>query len=889
MKTVHLVIDDKSIAVPEGTNIFQAAIDNNIYIPGLCYQPKLPQFGGCRLCMVEVTERRTGHRFACAHPVSEGMIVKVNTPKITRYRKAVMEYLLAHHPLDCPTCDKSGECGLQNISYDLNLAPGRFKTTRMNAPVIRDNPLLELNRNRCVLCGRCVSTCKEIEGLGAIDFQNRGIKTVIGTAFDKPLDCSFCGGCVAVCPTGAWQDRTLGFGGRSWEFMKTPTICPYCSVGCTIVLNTKASPPRRDGGVDTVKRVTSDDYTGINEGNLCVKGRFGYEFIHSSERINSPLLRRDNELIPVSWDEAIACISENFKKIIAEHGGASIGGLGSEKCTNEENYLFQKFCRTVLKTNNIDNLSNIKSPFLNGLIHKSVIHGYASASIKDIETATTLFFFGADITEAHPVLGNMARKAIRLKGANLVIANARNVQFQSQARSDVRLRYALGSQVALVNAIMKAIIEGNLVDLKTVEASTNNFPALRGQLNNFDPKDSLQLTGISADTIKQAATLLTNNGNSYLVCGKDVEEDPRGADIIEALLNLCALINAGHNADANSARVSIFFSRSHNNSQGVNDVGVVPGYLPGYADIENASSREKVENVWGMKLPDDMCKKNNQDVFDLALQDKLKALYIMGENPVINHPDGKKVQDALQKVGFIVVQDTFLTETARSANVVLPSATFAEKEGTFTNMGMLVQRLNKAIPPVGNARPDWQIISEIAKKMGHPFAYTSPKDVMVELERVSPVYSGIIYDRLKRKEFHWTSFFLTKNKPLKYTFSVIEPGVLNISVSKDFPFTLLTGASLNHQGTFSRHTKALMSVAPECFVEISRNDARAMGVNNGDVVIIESARSKIKLKAKVSGKVSEGMVFISEDYEWQPVNLLRDGAYTPVRIHKEIG
>lgn len=310
MNIVQLVIDDKPISAPEGTNVFHAAMNNGIYIPGLCYHPKLSQFGGCRLCFVEITERkRTGHRFACAHPVSEGMVVKVNTPRVVRYRKSVMEYLLAHHELSCPTCDKSGECGLQNITYELNLAPGRFRTVRMHYPVIRDNPVLELNRNRCVLCGRCVSTCKEIEGLSAIDFQNRGFKTVVGTAFDRPLECSFCGGCVAVCPTGAWQDRTLGFRGRAWEFTSTPTICPYCSVGCTVVVDTKAG---------NVRRIVSNDRLGINEGNLCVKGRFGHEFIHSPERLKTPLIRRNGEFSPATWNDALDYVSKRFQEIIQD-------------------------------------------------------------------------------------------------------------------------------------------------------------------------------------------------------------------------------------------------------------------------------------------------------------------------------------------------------------------------------------------------------------------------------------------------------------------------------------------------------------------------------------------------------------------------------------------
>ena len=876
MKTIHLVIDDKPIIAPEGTNIFQAALDNGIYIPGLCYHPKLSQFGGCRLCMVEVTERRTGHRFACAHPVSEGMIVKVNTPKVIRYRKSVMEYLLVHHELSCPVCDKAGECSLQDITHELNQAPSRFKAVRMDYPVVRDNPVLELNRNRCILCGRCVSTCKEIEGIAAIDFQNRGIKTVIGTAFDRPLNCSFCGGCVAVCPTGAWQDRTLGFKGRSWEFSKVPTICPYCSVGCTIILNTK---------MESVRRITSDDYLGINEGNLCVKGRFGHEFIHSPERIKTPLIRKNGELSPTSWDEAIEYVAKRFQQIINEQGGTAIGGIGSEKCTNEDNYLFQKFCRSVLGTDNIDNMANIKSPALNGLIYESVIHGMTSASLKDIEHANTLFFIGADMTEAHPVAGGMARKAIRLNNANLIIANERGVQFNSIARNDIRLQYTLGSQIILINALIKVIIGEKLVDFKKVETSTNNFYKLRSLFNEFHVEEASKITGVTKEAIRNAALLLTKPGNCYIICGKDIEENPLAEDAIRALMNLCALLNPAYRGDAGSGKVSLFFSRSHNNSQGVNDVGVVPGFFPGHVNINDASNKEKIEKSWGVKFPDAILKKDAENVIDLALNGKLKALYIMGENLVVNYPNGKKIKEACKKIDFIVVQDTFLTETAQLADVVLPAVTFAEKEGTFTNMGMTVQRLNKAIKPVGDAKPDWQIICGLSQKMGQACSYVSTKEILTEIESISPVYAGINYDRLRRKEFHWASSVYNKNKSAKYTFSMVKPKSSEIKKYKDFPFVLLTGASLNHQGTFSRHSKSLISVAPECFVEINKKDAQVLQINNGDRVTIESAQNKLTIKAKVTNKLPERTVFVSEDHEWVPLNLLREGGYTPVKIY----
>lgn len=837
--------------------------------------------------MVEVTESRTRHRFACAHPVSEGMIVKVNTPKVVQYRKSVMEYLLAHHELSCPTCDKAGECGLQDITHELNQAPSRFRVVRMNAPIIRDNPVLELNRNRCILCGRCVSTCREIEGIGVIDFQKRGINTYIGTAFDKPLGCSFCGGCLAVCPTGSWQDRSFAFRGRPWELKKTQTICPYCAVGCTIVVNTKSVPMLLDGGQETVRRVTSDDHLGVNEGNLCIKGRFGHEFIHAEGRIKTPFIRKDGELLPATWPEAIRYASEKFRQVINGHGGKAIAGIGSEKATNEDNYLFQKFCRSVLGTNTIDNLANMKSPSLNSLIYKSVAYGLAALSLQEVETANTLFFFGADVTEAHPVIGNMARKAIRMNDAHLIIANMRDIVFRSTAKKSIRLHYTAGSQIALVNALIKVILDKKLVDLSKVESGTNNFRELLSFLDDYNVKKASQLTGVSKETIRDTAIALAKPGRCIIVCGKDIQEDPLASDTIEALMNLCTLVNTAYYTDTNSCRISLLFSRSHNNSQGINDMGVVPEFLPGYVDIHDVPGRERVEKLWGITFPSDFFENKSVPVLDLILQGKVKGLYVMGTNPAVECIPARELRKALKKIDFLVVQDAFLTETAQFADVVFPASTFAEKEGTFTNMGMTVQRLNKVLLPIGDSKPDWQIICELAREMGNNYPYASAKDILNEIERIVPMYTGINYDRLKRKEFYWASSVFDKNKQMKYTFRCIPPKVSGIKKNTGFPFLLYAGASLNHQGTFSRYSKTLVSVAPECFVEINRKDASGMDIQNGDMVCVESTHDSIKLKAKITSRLPAGMVFLSEDYEWVPINLLRTGTYTPVRVYKE--
>ncbi|MCR4344416.1 MAG: NADH-quinone oxidoreductase subunit NuoG, partial [Candidatus Scalindua sp.] len=794
---INLKIDNKDISVPGGTNIFKAAKDNGIYIPGLCYHPKLTQYGGCRLCMVEVTERgRTRHRFSCAQPVAEGMTVKTKTPETEKYTKSVMEYLLAHHPLDCPTCDKSGECGLQEVTHDLKLSVGRFKSVRLHEPMKRDNPLLELNTNRCILCGRCVKVCKEIAGVGAIDYQNRGFKTVVGTAFDKPLDCSFCGGCVSVCPTGSWQDRTLKFRARPWELKKTPTICTYCAVGCSLVINSKNNE---------VMRVTADENLnlGINESNLCVKGKFGHEFINSDKRIKTPLIKKGGKLCPASWEDALEHVSNRFSKIIKNSGGNAIGGIGSEKCTNEDNYLFQKLCRTVLGTNNIDNISNMKSPSLNRLINNSVAYGMASTSLEGIENADTVFFVGADVSEAHPVVGSMVRKAIRVNKTKVIIANVRNVEFGCEARNLLRLNYKQGTQTTLINAMMKVIVDEKLVNLEKVADKTENFNELRSSLmaSELGIDKVSKATNIPEDSIRIAASSIAKAGNCYIVCGKDIEEDPSGEEAIEALMNLCALVNKG-----DTDKVSIVFSRENNNSQGVNDMGVVPDYLPGYLDINDQENRDAVESAWGAKLSAELSKNSSGDIFDLAVKKKIKALYVMGENPIVNYPNGKKVKDAFKKAEFVVVQDSFLTETAQLADVVLPSSTFVEKGGTFTNMVMTVQRLHKAIPQVGDSKPDWQIICDLAEKMGHAFEYTTSKDIVDEIGKSVPIYEGIEVNRLRRKGFHWILSLYYKTKAEMYRFEVTSKKASAIKHNKKYPFILLTGSSLRHQGTYSRNS-----------------------------------------------------------------------------------
>ncbi len=517
------------------------------------------------------------------------------------------------------------------------------------------------------------------------------------------------------------------------------------------------------------------------------------------------------------------------------------------------------------------------------MIDESVQYGIAAASVEDIEKADTLFFVGADVAEAHPVIGSMARKAIRANNAKLIVANTRNIEFKSIARKDIRMQYRIGTQTQLINTLSNIIVKGNLVNLKKVEASTENFKEWYSSLKKADMgiRKVSVLTNVSEEAIKSVAGLLAKPGKCYIICGKDIEEDPSAENTIRALMDLCALVNAG-----GSDKVSLVFSRANNNSQGVNDMGVVPDFLPGYLDIDDQENRKKFEDSWRVKLSDDVSMEDSGNVFDLAAKGKIKALYVMGENPIVSSPNGKKAKAAFKKTDFVVVQDSFLTETAQLADVVFPASTYVEKEGTFTNMGMTVQGLNKVIEPVGDSRPDWQIVCELAKKMGHPYYYISPKAIKDEIGKCVSIYEGIENNNLEKDGFRWVSSEYGKFEPLKYSFSISTKKSPAIKRNRDYPFILLTGYSLRHQGTYSRNSSSLVALASECFIEINSNNARRTKIANGDMVKIESAQGKMKLKAKVTGRVPEGAVFVSEDYEWAPINDLRVNGYTTVRISK---
>jgi len=851
-KTINFKINGKDVSAPEGTVILEVANRQGFEVSNLCYNKKLKPFAACRTCMVEtVTDGKKELVYSCTQPVAEGMEVKINTDETNRYNKACLEMLLVEHPLDCPICDKSGVCPLQDNTDTLQLYNGRFDIHRRNEPSIKSNPIIEFYLNRCIMCGLCVRACDETQGVQALDFHKRGMSVGIGTANDEPLDCEFCGQCITVCPTGALMDMTSGARGLAAMFTSTLTTCNYCSWGCTIDLQSKKGK---------VLRIEADEGygVGINEGNLCAKGRFGYGIIHNEDRIISPLMNHGGEFKEVSWDEAIKTIAERLQSTVNRSGPGSIAGIGSEKMTNEESYLFQKLFRGHFGSNQITNLANLRAPYVNRFMLDCFKGGIQSKPVTELEHADVVLIFNSDLPSEYPVGGNSVRKGAVFTGTDIIIANPRDVVFKNEAQTDIRLTFTHGADLAVINRLTRIIIDNNLVDIKKAKTDIAHYDEWVKSLKPYTANESEKLTGLSDEILTRTAERFAREADRFIIIGNDILDTGQGEDILKALLNLSLLVHCG-----GEGSVSIYPPREHCNSQGVNDMGVTPDFLPGYQPVQNPSAENLAD-----------------DLFGNCVNGKLKLLYIAGEDPVNSYYKASQVQEALQNVPFLVVQDVFMTETAQMADIILPTSTFAEKDGSQTNMTRHVQRIKSATLPQGVSKPDFDIFCEIADALGKPFEHDTVEEVQQEIENNVPIYKGLLPGTDSRQ---WPADSFAEKPEFQ-----ICPAFTESREKNGYPYRLQTNNSMFHIGSYTQHAKALVDVGPECFAEIHPEDAEALSVQEGDRIIVESANSKIEVPVKTSYVTTRGMVYIPQNWVDVPVNLLRNGeeGLVPIKISK---
>ena len=907
MAHVSLIIDNLTVDVPKGTTVLEAALQKDIYIPHLCHHPQLKPAGACRLCMVEADWQMVT---SCCTVVKDGMVVRTSTPAVEKLRRITAELLIAEHDADCLACGKNFDCKLQEIALFVGINRERLQQLQgpEQKPVENSHPFIVRDHNKCVLCGICVRTCAEVQGASAIDFAFRGYAGKISTFGDNPLQesaCESCGECVEHCPVGALLPAVQERPTREVE-----TVCPYCGTGCGIFLGARG---------DKLVSARGNPAHTTNKGRLCVKGRYGMNFVNSPERLRTPLIKKNGRFVEASWDEALTLISKKF----TQYRGKKAAVFASSKTTNEEIYLASKFARVVLGTNNIANVAHLcHANTVRGLLPVTGSAGM-TVPVWQIKEAACLFVIGCNPTEAHPVIGGEIRRAVR-EGARLIIANPKDISLCRLPH--LRLPLRPGTDVALLLGMARVILEEGLLDEKFIKERTTNFKAFKESLEKFGLAESAEITGIAEDSIREAARLYASSKPSLIFWSMGITQHSHGHRNVWALAHLALMTGNYGKPGAGVAPL-----RGHNNVQGATDMGATPAWYPGYQLCPGyelyprldkfAAAREKFEKAWGYELPvfpglstvkQFNGKARGWGTAELCeLQKEIKAWYIMGADLASSVAESQKVRESLSGADFVVVQDIFLTETAKLAHVILPAASFAEKDGTFTSTDRRVQRIRRVVASPGKARPDWWVICEIARRMGYKgFDFNHPQEIMDEIASLVPLYGGINYERLENEELRWPCVdknhggtavlhedqFMRVGKaefwPLEYVPSPELP-------DGDYPLIMTTGRSLPHfHYGITRKVQGLNELCPEDYVEINEEDAAKLKILDRDMVRITSRRGSVLSKARLSNSILPGVVFKSIHFIESPTNVLTSSEYIdpvgttpntkvcPVRIEK---
>ncbi|MBA7484549.1 putative formate dehydrogenase [subsurface metagenome] len=895
MAEIRLTIDGQEVKAKPGMTVLEAAQSADIYIPTLCADPDLKPYGGCRLCIVEI-EKLRGFPTSCTTPVTEGMVVKTNTDAVNEVRRTVVELLLSDHPSEClichrrercgpfdiclrnvavtercVTCAKNEHCELQDIVDYLEITELPFKHTERSYPVDTSNPFFYRDLAKCVLCGKCVRVCDEVLGVGAVAVINRGFGSKVATFGDKPIidsNCVSCGECVARCPVGALMPKVT-----ERPTKEVATTCTYCGVGCGLYLGV------RDGKVMSVRGKREDT---VNNGFLCVKGRFGFDFIHHQDRLKYPLIKKNGKFVEASWDEALELVATK----LGGYKPDELAVVSSAKCTNEDNYVAQKFARAVLKTNNVDHCARLcHAPSVAGLV-QSFGSGAMTNSFGEFRDAGCIFAIGTNTTEAHPIIALELKRAVD-NGARLIVANPREIDLVRW--SHLWLQHNPGSDVALLMGMMRVIVDEGLLDQDFIDKRCENFDAFKVSLKNFDLDSVARITGVPKDKITEAARIYATEKPSAILYAMGITQHSHGTDNVIATANLAMLTgNIGKPASGVNPL------RGQNNVQGACDMGALPNVYPGYQAVTDAKVKSKFEAAWGGSLSPSVGMPITE-IVEAAYKGKIKAMYLIGENPLLSEPDITHAEEALNKLEFLVVQDIFLSETAELADVVLPGVSFAEKDGTFTNTERRVQRVRKAVEPIGKSRADWEITCQVGKKMGSKgFDFKNASQIMDEIASLTPSYGGIGYGRLEKDGLQWpcptpehpgtpilhTQQF-TRGKgqfiPLEYKPPMELP-------DKDYPLVLTTGRSLYHfhTGTMTRRVEGLNVLMREGEVEINPADAAKLGIADGDKVKVASRRGEVVAKANLTEASPAGVVFMTFHFAESPANRLTNPALDPV-------
>jgi formate dehydrogenase major subunit len=877
---VTLNIDGVQVTVPKGTSLMRAAVDAGVRVPKLCATDSLEPFGSCRLCLVEIDGRK-GYPASCTTPAEAGMNVHTQTPKLQELRKGVMELYISDHPLDCLTCSANGNCELQDMAGVTGLRNVRYGfdgANHLNDQKDESNPYFSYDPSKCIVCNRCVRACEETQGTFALTISGRGFESRVSAGQDENFidsECVSCGACVEACPTATLQEKSVIWLGQPEH--SVITTCAYCGVGCSFKAEMK--------GNEVVRMVPWKDGK-ANEGHSCVKGRFAWGYASHKDRMLKPMIRKQitDPWQEVSWDEAINYAAGEFKRIQAQHGRDSIGGITSSRCTNEETYLVQKLVRAAFGNNNVDTCARVcHSPTGYGL-GQTYGTSAGTQTFKSVEKADVIMVIGANPTDGHPVFASRMKKRLR-EGAKLIVVDPRRIDIVKSPHISAQhhLQLKPGTNVAIISALAHVIVTEGLVDEAFVaeRCDTKSFNEWREFVARPDnsPEVMEDVTGVPAAEVRAAARLYAQKGNSAIYYGLGVTEHSQGSTMVMGIANLAmATGNVGREG------VGVNPLRGQNNVQGACDMGSFPHELPGYRHVSDSTVRASFEDAWGVTLqPEPGLRIPN--MFDAALTGSFKGLYCEGEDIVQSDPNTQHVAQAMMAMECVVVQDLFLNETAKYAHVFLPGSSFLEKDGTFTNAERRISRVRKVMPPKAGLA-DWEVTVKLSNALGYPMNYTHPAQIMDEIAALTPTFKGVSFDKIDETgSVQWPcndaapdgtpTMHIDKFVRGKGRFIITQYVATDEKVTRKFPLLLTTGRILSQYnvGAQTRRTENNQWHS-EDRLEIHPHDAEDRDIKTDDWVGIQSRAGETVLRATVSERMQPGVVYTTFHFPESGANVI---------------
>ena len=866
-RSVTLSIDGFPVTVPEGTSIMRAAMEAGVQIPKLCATDMLDAFGSCRLCLVEI-DGRNGAPASCTTPVAEGLVVHTQTTRLKQLRRGVMELYISDHPLDCLTCAANGDCELQDMAGAVGLREVRYGfagENHLDAAKDESNPYFTFDAAKCIVCSRCVRACEEVQGTFALTIEGRGFDSKVSPSAGEAFldsECVSCGACVQACPTATLMEKSVIEIGQPEH--SVVTTCAYCGVGCSFKAEMR--------GDEVVRMVPYKDGK-ANHGHSCVKGRFAWGYATHPDRVLTPMLREriTDPWRPVSWDQAIAHVAREFRRIQAEHGKDAIGGITSSRCTNEETYLVQKLVRAGFGNNNVGTCARVcHSPTGYGL--KATFGTSAGTQDFDsVDHADVILVIGANPTDGHPVFASRMKRRLR-EGAKLIVIDPRRIDLvhTPHVAAEHHLPLRPGTNVAMLTALAHVIVTEGLVNEAFVaeRCDAESFADWRAFVADAanSPEAMAAVTGVPAEAVRQAARLYATGGNAAIYYGLGVTEHSQGTTAVMAIANLAM-------ATGNIGRPGVGVNplRGQNNVQGSCDMGSFPHELPDYRHISDAAARAIYEREWGVRLEAEPGLRI-PNMIDAALDGSFRGLYIQGEDIVQSDPNTHHMVAGLSAMECVVVHDLFLNETANYAHVFLPGSSFLEKDGTFTNAERRVGRVRKVMAPRAGLA-DWEATQAIARAMGVPMNYAHPGEIMDEIARTTPSFAGVSYARLDELgSVQWPcnetaptgtpTMHIGQFSRGRGQFIVTEYVPTEERTGPRFPLLLTTGRILSQYNVGAQTRRTANSTwHAEDRLEIHPHDAEERGVRDGDWVRLASRAGETSLRARITDRVAPGVVY----------------------------